>query len=339
MAFSKVTLNGTTLMDVTGDTVDADNLLYGETATKSNGVRTTGAIVTAVPEFSWQIGRYINSSGVVGNDSKFAISTKIPVQPGDRIRAEINGSHSGKTLWFVYYNEDTFVSRIDGNITEALVVPDGANNLRFSIATSETMTNEIASDFQFTFYSKPMSYQNSLKLEQNLYAYNCTDILEGRLQLINDKINSSFNIVANGDNSFTFWGTAGSGGNFNVFQSLNNLPDWIEVGKTYYFSNTSENIYFEVYPMNGSDIIPGTSISVRNAKTAITIPENCNGIIIRFRITAGTYSNETAYVHGFTMSNEMLTQRALPVPPTTNGTYTLQCVVSSGTPTYSWVSV
>ena len=28
----------------------------------------------------------------------------------------------------------------------------------------------------------------------------------------------------------------------------------------------------------------------------------------------------------------------IPVAPTTDGTYTLQCVVSSGTPTYSWVS-
>ena len=29
----------------------------------------------------------------------------------------------------------------------------------------------------------------------------------------------------------------------------------------------------------------------------------------------------------------------IPAAPTTDGTYTLQCVVSSGTPTYSWVSV
>lgn len=47
MAISKITLNGVTQMDVTQDTVDEDNLLYGETATKSNGVRTTGAVVTA----------------------------------------------------------------------------------------------------------------------------------------------------------------------------------------------------------------------------------------------------------------------------------------------------
>ena len=44
MAFSKVTLNGTTLMDVTQDTVDEENLVRGETATKANGVRTTGTL-------------------------------------------------------------------------------------------------------------------------------------------------------------------------------------------------------------------------------------------------------------------------------------------------------
>lgn len=43
MAFSKIRLNGTTLMDVTGDTVDASNLLYGETATKNDGTTVTGS--------------------------------------------------------------------------------------------------------------------------------------------------------------------------------------------------------------------------------------------------------------------------------------------------------
>lgn len=44
MAFSKVTLNGTTLMDVTQDSVTEETLVAGETATKSNGVRTTGTL-------------------------------------------------------------------------------------------------------------------------------------------------------------------------------------------------------------------------------------------------------------------------------------------------------
>lgn len=42
MAYSKVILNGATIMDVTQDTVAAENLLSGETATRNDGVRITG---------------------------------------------------------------------------------------------------------------------------------------------------------------------------------------------------------------------------------------------------------------------------------------------------------
>lgn len=46
MAFSKVTLNGETLMDVTNDTVDSNNMLYGTRGTAANGTTVTGAVVT-----------------------------------------------------------------------------------------------------------------------------------------------------------------------------------------------------------------------------------------------------------------------------------------------------
>ena len=68
MAYSKVILNGTTLMDVTNDTVDEDNLLSGETATKSNGLRTTGTVV--VP----------TKTSDLTNDSGFITSAQAPVQ-------------------------------------------------------------------------------------------------------------------------------------------------------------------------------------------------------------------------------------------------------------------
>lgn len=46
MAYSKIILNGETLMDVTSDTVDAGNLLNGKTATKNNGTKVSGNIST-----------------------------------------------------------------------------------------------------------------------------------------------------------------------------------------------------------------------------------------------------------------------------------------------------
>lgn len=53
MAYSKVILNGTTIMDVTQDTVNASNLLSGETATRKDGVSiigeaTGGTLITKV---------------------------------------------------------------------------------------------------------------------------------------------------------------------------------------------------------------------------------------------------------------------------------------------------
>lgn len=42
MAYSKVILNGTTLIDVTQKTVDANNLLSGYTALKNDGTNVTG---------------------------------------------------------------------------------------------------------------------------------------------------------------------------------------------------------------------------------------------------------------------------------------------------------
>lgn len=44
MAISKIILNGTTLMDVTGDTVAPNKLLLNETATRNDGTKITGTL-------------------------------------------------------------------------------------------------------------------------------------------------------------------------------------------------------------------------------------------------------------------------------------------------------
>jgi len=45
MAYSKIILNGETLMDVTSDTVGAESLLNGKTATKNDGTKVSGGII------------------------------------------------------------------------------------------------------------------------------------------------------------------------------------------------------------------------------------------------------------------------------------------------------
>lgn len=47
MAIAKITLNGTTLMDVTQNTVTADDMKSGTTATAKNGQQVTGNIPNA----------------------------------------------------------------------------------------------------------------------------------------------------------------------------------------------------------------------------------------------------------------------------------------------------
>lgn len=47
MAVSKVILNGTTLMDVTDDTVSASSLVAGITATDASGQTITGTLPNA----------------------------------------------------------------------------------------------------------------------------------------------------------------------------------------------------------------------------------------------------------------------------------------------------
>ena len=51
MAFSKIILNGTTLMDVTQDTVEESTLLSGETATAADGVQITGTLEVPTPVY------------------------------------------------------------------------------------------------------------------------------------------------------------------------------------------------------------------------------------------------------------------------------------------------
>lgn len=74
MAFSKVTLNGTTLMDVTQKTVTAGTMLSGTTALKNDGTDITGSIAsqasaTITPTTSQQVavaaGKYTTGDVVV----------------------------------------------------------------------------------------------------------------------------------------------------------------------------------------------------------------------------------------------------------------------------------
>lgn len=87
MAFSKITLNGVTLMDVTGDTVTAENTLDGILAHNNAGVQVEGTIsngsattpattITANPSIS------VSSSGLITATASASQSITPTVQSG-----------------------------------------------------------------------------------------------------------------------------------------------------------------------------------------------------------------------------------------------------------------
>ena len=67
MAISKVTLNGTVLMDVTQDTVVANKLMKNETAHKADGTQITGSYVA--PTYTSQA-----KTGIVPTESSQTIT-------------------------------------------------------------------------------------------------------------------------------------------------------------------------------------------------------------------------------------------------------------------------
>lgn len=98
MAFSKIIFNGTTLMDVTSDTVAANNLLSGESATAANGLRVSGTVT--VPTKTSDLTNdgsdgthpFISDAGVTSfNGSTGAVTYTAPV-------TSVNGNTGAVTI-------------------------------------------------------------------------------------------------------------------------------------------------------------------------------------------------------------------------------------------------
>lgn len=120
MAISKIILNGQTQMDVTQDTVNENNLLAGETATKANGVRVTGTYVPSgsidqeiidamtrykkIPVSSTAVG-YLRSNGTIDTSESGGIVHKYELPNGTESVA-LNGTselYVPGNMWAVYW--------------------------------------------------------------------------------------------------------------------------------------------------------------------------------------------------------------------------------------------
>lgn len=131
MAISKITLNGVTQMDVTQDTVDEENLLVGETATKANGVRTTGTLdlpvgigepydgVDLTTKFATEIATYSNNPWAwikaritAGDYSGIHIGDYIPFTCTNAAATEMNARILGINT-YKNYGETAIGNHID----------------------------------------------------------------------------------------------------------------------------------------------------------------------------------------------------------------------------------
>lgn len=126
--------------------------------------------------YGWTIGKYITSTGSIGNDSHYAYSDMITVVPGDIIdfsAVPLRYNDEATTIWLVLYVNGVYQERVNGTRV-AHTISASVNGLRFSFGlTSTTMTQTIIDNFfKPTFYlhtAAQSDFQKSV-LNRNILA-------------------------------------------------------------------------------------------------------------------------------------------------------------------------
>ena len=370
MAISKITLNGDTQMDVTNDTVVANHLLDGDMATGANGERIRGTLQVEVvvdPTLSnegeaadakvtgnyiadlqgsilfdshinenrWWNKSYSSATGAI-SDSNIRICTidyiskliksATPISPyqigiiawdsNDVYQGMWSGTEFVKTGLTWQTSKVTFSELGNYNYrillrrsNDAAITTSAYTNVTIEYIT-ESMQD--ATDTELERLSSEIKYQNCLSLFENgYYTTNGTYIgsfvsASGyRSCVLNVIPGDKLHLTGIGASSARLWAFADKDKAItrraDSGASMTNGELTVADGECYFVYNAdnSSNLYK-----------PALSIEIDKAKTLETLRLNVNDIATR-----------------------------IPVAPTTNGTYTLRCVVSGGTPTYSWVSV
>lgn len=113
----------------------------------------------------------------------------------------------------------------------------------------------------------------------------------------------------------------------------NNMPSVTGVQKTLEVTSGNPNAYIDLGSTYGSDNYKNIWISIYedSARTKCIY----NGTLVKAFKASKIKSGEQGYTTGDQVYDYITTR--VPTPPTTDGTYSLQVSVSSGTATYSWV--
>lgn len=129
MAVNKVIYDGNTLIDLTGDTVSADKLMAGETATDRSGTQITGNVVDS--GHAWQ-----DSSGYVHLDDSVGTKTDVSdttATPSTVLDGEIFYTSAGtRSVGTV-----TVPTKLS-DLTNDLVVSDFINDAGYLTSYTET---------------------------------------------------------------------------------------------------------------------------------------------------------------------------------------------------------
>ena len=132
MAINKVEYNGTTLIDLTGNTVTADKLMAGETATDRSGEQITGTVVDS--GHAWQDSQgYVHLDDDVGTKADVSDTTATPSTVLDgEIFYNSAGVRSVGTV--------TIPTKLS-DLTNDLVVSDFQNDAGYLTSYTETDPN------------------------------------------------------------------------------------------------------------------------------------------------------------------------------------------------------
>lgn len=347
MAFSKITLNGVTQMDVTGDTVDEDNLLYGETATKANGVRTTGAVVTAAVDATLSISGDAADAKATG-DGLAAIKGALPSIAHEFYTIIPNGTNyntittPGTYVVASAANAQTMTNCPTINAHKMFVVATVSDNRVCQFLFDAMPVNACYKRYYYGPTSTWAPWQQFAVMDDVNAIYTATKVT--------DTINNTYSGITlswEDNETLKIYGTATANRRYIFLNGQNSemylaseFNQTLPAGTYKITTSASGNTAFNVD--NFAILYTYTTFSSVNILASanstfeftFTAP-----VMIGFYDASGTNFGTSSSPTYLKFKAEKLSGIPYPAAPQTNGTYTLQCTVSNGAATFSWVSV
>ena len=294
--------------------IGADNVTY---PTLGEAIRTQNANLKSAltnPDYSWAYGRYISSSGVVGNDAHYAISTLISCKPGDvlqNLSPTRDGNNHAFTYWINLYSNGVWQSR-QNFYSAGITIPSGIDGFRFSVGLADvTMTEDIIGTyFRPSFFLQGIAYDSLKKAVDDLYNQNSVNLL-GKVAV--RVLNSSGIVFDNrGNSTCAIKGTATADSFINLVDLGSGLALPFEAGATYVLEGHAVNAKVQMAVMKNGAITQ--LVTATDGRKAVTIPADADGLTIRVFVSSGKTVNEVVrYACYNSYSNKELTSMVVPI--------------------------